>query len=127
MTTNDFLSTESLESEITNRKTDTNDEKINYLNFFFVKCNIADPTWQEINIFKKASRGRPCSSKAMFSSMAKWERNFPAKNEDLKSMLSLIPRDAKPFYRKYFEDPSVCDDIGGFNADLDFEIDFYDV
>ena len=33
----------------------------------FVKCNIEDPTWQEINIFKKASRGRPCSSKAMFS------------------------------------------------------------
>ena len=42
-------------------------------------------------------------------------------------MLSLIPSDAKPFYRNFFEDPSVSDDIEGFNADLDFEIDFYDV
>ena len=47
--------------------------------------------------------------------------------KDLKSMLTLIPSDAKPFYVKFFEDPSLCDDIEGFNADLDFEINFYDV
>jgi hypothetical protein len=46
------------------------------------------------------------------------------KMKDLKSMLSLIPSDAKPFYRNFFKDPRVCDDIEGFNADLDFEIDF---
>ena len=42
MTTNDFLTTESLESEIKNRKTDTNNEKINCLNFDKSKCEKRD-------------------------------------------------------------------------------------
>ena len=44
------------------------------------------------------------------------------KMKDLKSMLHLIPNDAKPFYRKCFED--IVDDIDGFNGELDFEIEF---
>jgi hypothetical protein len=46
--------------------------------------------------------------------------------KDLMFMLSLIPSDAKPFQRNFFENPRVCDDIEGFTADLNFEIDFDD-
>jgi hypothetical protein len=96
-----------------------------------------DPKWQEINIFKKASRGwlseagRSCSSEAIFScGFSLWwpggKGISQPKMKDLTFMLSLIPSDAKPFHRNFFENPRVCDDIEGFTADLDFEIDFDD-
>ena len=73
MSCEEFLSSESLESNITNRKSNTEQAKINWFTFceievrekdpfsIFVKSKLSDSTYQEINIFKKASRGRPCS------------------------------------------------------------------
>lgn len=141
MSCEEFLSSESLESNITNRKSNTEEAKINWFTFreievrekepfsIFVKSKLSDSTWQEINIFKKASRGRPCSSKNLFSENLnlRWPNGkgiSQPKMKDLKSMLHLIPNDAKPFYRKFFEDVSIVDDIDGFNGELDFEIEF---
>lgn len=44
-----------------------------------------------------------------------------AKLNDIKSILHLIPTDAKSFYKKLTGSDTVTDDIDGFNGSLDFE------
>lgn len=55
-----------------------------------------------------------------------WPQGKPIskpKLDDLKSLLPLIPSDAKSLYRSLFIQNNVQDDIDGFNGELDFQID----
>ena len=37
--------------------------------------------------------------------------------------MNFIPEDAKAFYTNLISDPTIVEDIDGFNGDLDFEIE----
>lgn len=56
-----------------------------------------------------------------------WPNGKPiaaAKLSDIKSLMHLIPRDAHTFYKNLRGDNNVEDDIDGFGAEPDFEIEY---
>ncbi|XP_050503607.1 uncharacterized protein LOC126882675 [Diabrotica virgifera virgifera] len=81
----------------------------------------------EISLQKK--RGRPSSElyqNFKESLVLLWPDGKPIpdkKLEDLKFLLSLIPKDAKEFYKKLTGDPNMEDDIDGLNGPLDFDLE----
>lgn len=132
----DFFSVAPLEDGITNRKKDVQGNKINWLSFREIELLKDKPlsmlvrtafngTQHEVNISKKKV-GRPT---AIFSEDLPllWPEGKPLsapKLKDLKSMMVFIPSDAKGFYKNFFSNPDVEDDVEGFNGDLDFDVEF---
>lgn len=45
------------------------------------------------------------------------------KLKDLKSLLHLIPNDAKGFYQTLTSDENILDDVDGFSGEIDFQIE----
>lgn len=118
-TKTDFLSVEPLLKNITNRKKDINKEKISWQKTFEIEIRKSDPnklnfksdiTSETIPIvdITKHSKDRQTSSKNI-ELPPLYPDGRPlslAKIKDLKDMLSLIPKDAKPFYnflKKYIK------------------------
>lgn len=134
----DFVSTANLEKLIQNRKVDTENNKINWLQFKEIKLLKSKPfsiliktdhnveEYREIDLSKKKI-GRP-SSKPIFSEALKplWPDGkliSSAKLQDIKSYMYLIPKPEQHFYRNLKGDSGIIDDIDGFNGVPDFEIE----
>lgn len=135
----DFYGTGDIEKSIVNRKTDINKEKVNWLKTreivltkgdkFSIEmragCGDSDKT-QTVDIRKKC--GRPTQQPFFFTLklVSLWPQGKPissAKLADIKSVMHLIPSDAKLFYKGLVPDGSVVDDLEGFNAPLDFVLE----
>lgn len=43
--------------------------------------------------------------------------------EDIKFLLPLIPKDAKKFYNNLVGDPTIEDDLDGYDGQLDFDVE----
>lgn len=85
-------------------------------------------TAAEIYIQDKERRGRPSSHlfKLREHLVPLWPGGNPISKHtlaDLASLLPLIPNDARHIYRSFRRDPSVEDDIDGFNGHVDFDIE----
>ncbi|KAF2889432.1 hypothetical protein ILUMI_16741, partial [Ignelater luminosus] len=138
-----FVSTSSIEKDITNRKKTTNDSKVNWLTIkelkvikdkpysIFYKTTYNDTqSYQEINI-KKRGKGRPSSSSSnIFVQRLKilWPEGksiAQAKADDLKSILHLIPVADHSFYTNIVDDTNIEEDIDGYNGELDFQIEIH--
>ncbi|XP_046664049.1 uncharacterized protein LOC124356846 [Homalodisca vitripennis] len=134
----DFFSTSDLEKKITNRKEDVDGIKVGWLKFreieifkdkpfsIFVRTSLGG-LQQEIDIKKKKKVGaNTCYLRLAENLPLLWPNgkgiSLP-KLKDLKSIMSLIPSDAKEFYKQFSSDTNVQDDIDGFNANLDFELE----
>lgn len=137
MTKNDFQSTEKLEKEIVNRKKTCDNEKINWLKMkeikllkekkysIFIKTDYnGNNDYKEIIINKK--KGRRDQSNFSYFLKPLWPNGKPvaeAKINDIKSYLHLIPASDYHFYTNITGNPSIEEDIDGFNGELDFELD----
>lgn len=137
----DFIGTKMLEAVTTNRKVDTEKGKINWLKTrevvirkdkplsIFMKSEFHQVSHVEINIERKQGRGRPFIQPLQSLSehlIPLWPTGKPIskpKLEDLKFLLSLIPKDARAMYRSLYSNSGVEDDIDGFNGELDFEVE----
>lgn len=131
----DFKSVVELESNIVNRKLDIEGNKVNWLKFremgfekdkpfaLFFKTELnQDP--REIDLSKRKV-GRQFSPFQLDLPLLQPEGKAISvpKMKDLKSMLVFIPSDAKDFYKKFFCNPNVDDDVEGFNTALDFDLE----
>lgn len=141
MEQSDFVSTKSLESSITNRKTDAEKNKINWLRWREITIHKSLPfilnyktrqgplsPYNQLSI-KKRLQGRPLTEQQIFGKQLNnlWPTgkaiSVPKLN-DIKSMMHLIPSDAKVYYKNLFSSTTVEDDIDCYNVEgLDFEIE----
>jgi hypothetical protein len=135
LTKEDFLSTATMEEAITNRKQDTSGNKINWLQFREIELNkdralsilvrtSFSGSQKEIDLGKRRT-GRQ-SAMFLHTLPLLWPDGKPIsdpKLKDVKSLLNLIPSDAKQFYRGFFSHQDIEDDIDGFNTNLDFEVE----
>lgn len=135
MTKRDFLSTEKLEKNITNRKVFINKDKVTWLqtkhieimkehlHSIYMQCFEQDV--QELNIGKKI-RGKllPLNAELLVPLWPDGKPIHQAKLNDLQSMRHLIPEDCWPFYEglKGIRDSS-DEDIDGFGPELDFDME----
>lgn len=137
MEASDFIGCAEMEKVIVNRKVDTAGNKINWMNIreillkkddpfkLYIKTNHNDQAYVTVDI-KKKQRGRPSTSHLSDLFIPLWPHGKAIsrpKLDDLKSMLHLIPGDAKQFYQSLFTDEHIVDDIEGFNGVVDFEED----
>ncbi|CAG9765894.1 unnamed protein product [Ceutorhynchus assimilis] len=132
-----FVSTKMLEKEIINRKKSCVEEKINWLKIkeikilkespysIFIKTNYEDSDdYKEINI--KKGKGKPQKTPFSRHLTPLWPDGKPiaeAKLKDIKSYLHLIPLADHPFYVNLIGDDTIEEDLEGYNANLDFEIE----
>lgn len=128
-----FLGTQDIEKMITNRKVDTNKEKISWLQTREIllekekPCSIFLRTsfsgeFSEIDIQKRQT-GRP-STTFLQSLSPLWSNGKPIpapKLQDLRSVMDLIPGDARDFYSDLLGASEVEDDVDGFSGLPDFE------
>ncbi|XP_063226904.1 uncharacterized protein LOC134533326 [Bacillus rossius redtenbacheri] len=136
MQSRDFFGTEKLETMVVNRKVTQEKEKINWLNIREIKIMKEEPlkiftrtdfqsSYSVVDLEKKPTKGRQVqqfSYRSCLVPMWVGGKDIAApKLKDLKSIMSLIPNDAKEFYRSLTGSRSVEDDIDGFCAPLDFE------
>ena len=138
ITREDIVSVINLERAITNRKVDINKQSISWLKtheivlkkdkpyVLFMKNNIKDETYAQVDIEKKTKGRKPNLKEIMLPLL--WPNGKPLSSEkikDLKEIMKLIPQDAKVFYN--FLKENQCqefeEDIEGLGHDLDFEID----
>lgn len=136
----EFFGTQILEKQITNRKVDTENRKINWLQTreleirkdkplsIFMRSDFNQNTAVELRIHRQERKGRPSIGPVQLSQhlILLWPSGKPIsqpKLEDLKTLLPLIPKDARPLYRSFYSDDDVQDDIDGFNGHLDFEVE----
>lgn len=140
MSHKDFFGVANLEKSITNRKTATNGEKINWLKIRSIRIEKKDPfilkikqndfasPEETVNI-KKSVRGKSSVNPGdVFSDLVElWPNGKPvaeAKLQNLRELFHLIPQDAMEFYNNLVGDPSITEDVDGYNvAELDFEIE----
>lgn len=136
MAQEDFFGTEKLEKLIVNRKKGTDVTKINWLAFreikiekneplkFYVKTDF-DGTYTTMDLERKAVKGRQKNS--LKGSLINMWMNGKAiaapKLKDLKSVMHLIPSDAKRFYTSLTGSTEIEDDLEGFGVPLDFEVE----
>lgn len=133
----DFFSTKNLEEGITNRKLDVEKNKINWLQFreielkkdklysIFFRTAFTGPQ-QEVNLLKKkVGRPSPLFNTSLPLLWPEGKAISAPKLKDLKSMSGLISSDAKYFYKRFFANDNIEDDVDGFNAEVvDFDVDF---
>lgn len=135
----DFVGTDKIEAKVTNRKKYINGQAVSWLKSRVVEVRKSKPysifmktkfegVENELDIKKRTPRGRPLSAEHGFSTLLEplWPRGKPIsipKLNDLKSMMELIPSDAKPVYQRLFASAGVEDDIDGFDGELDFEME----
>lgn len=135
----DFVSTAKIEKQITNRKKDIDEMKINWLHMkeikvqrdkpysLFVKNIHNSSEYSEINIRKR--QGRPRDSDINFSNNLErlWPNGKPvaqAKLDDIRSYMHLIPAADQGFYLNLIGDTSIEEDIEGYNVTaLDFDVE----
>lgn len=139
MKAGDFWGTEKLEKIIVNRKVDAVGDKINWLHFreikitkedsltIFARTDFESP-YHEIDISRKPSKGRPEKQERSFRKnlVQMWTNGkdiAAPKLKDIKSVMHLIPSDAKHFYLSLSGSRSVEDDVEGYCAPLDFDVD----
>lgn len=129
-----FFSVADLEKEITNRKTDTNKEKISWLRTRVIKIEKEKPfsiflkythnendDFHEVLLNKNPKRQPPLAFKNDVEIL--WPNGKEISNkklEDIKSLLPFIPKDAKSFYRN-LNGMDFDDDLDGYGENLDFE------
>ncbi|CAG9765560.1 unnamed protein product [Ceutorhynchus assimilis] len=134
----DFFGTQKLEKAIVNRKIDEEKEKISCLKIREIKLLKKEPLklycrndfqspYSVINLERKPARG-PQQNEISFRGFLQpmWEKGkdiAAPKLKDLKSLLHLIPADAKDFYRNLSGSRDVEDDVDGFCIPPDFEPD----
>lgn len=137
MTPKDFLGAANLEKLITNRKKTVTGEKISWLKTkeillrkeevysLFMRQTLKDE-YEEVDL-KKRQRGRQHLTLSMDKMHKLWPNGKPiaaAKLNDIKSLMHLIPKDAHAFYKNLTGDDNLEDDIDGFGAEPDFEVEF---
>ncbi|XP_047518759.1 uncharacterized protein LOC125058680 [Pieris napi] len=137
MKRNDFVSTEKLEKNITNRKMFVNKVKVNWLktkhiqlrkeneHSFFMKTD-DNEHYQELHIGRKYKGSLlPLSAELLVPLWPEGKPITQAKLNDLKSMFNLIPEDCLLFYKnlKGMEGP---DFIEGFSGEADYELEDQD-
>lgn len=142
MTSNDFFGTEKLEKIIVNRKTNQNNDKINWLKLREIKLTKKEPTkiyvrtdfestFDKIDVARHTPRGRQQKHFSYKQSLVPmWTKGKPIaapKLKDLKSVMHLIPFDAKAFYASLCSSEDVEDDVDGFCATPDFVVDVDEV
>ncbi|KAJ8884086.1 hypothetical protein PR048_015943 [Dryococelus australis] len=111
----DFIGTSELEASITNSKKYVKGQKVSWLETRDIEVRKATPYSISYENFIRSFNelGVPL-----------WPNGKPVsvpKLSDLKSMMNLIPDDAKPTYQSLFASPQVDDDIEGFDGVLDFQ------
>lgn len=133
--TSDFKSTATLGINIVNRKYDTSQKNINWLHFKQIKLVKDKPLSIFINegyndnfleVNQKRNPGRPASFEMTCLLKTLWPKGKPISKEkikDIKSIMKLIPDDCIEVYTTLFYDERVEDDIEGYNAKLDFQIE----
>lgn len=136
----DFLCTGKIEKQITNRKKDVKEDKINWFLIKEIKIeqdkpysifiknvhNAAD--YSEVNIKKRQGRPTNSSNSNFLQNLEQlWPNGKPvaqAKLDDIESYMYLIPAADQPFYLHLTGDPSIEEDIDGYNVTaLDFEVE----
>lgn len=133
MGTEDFMSTEKLEKNITNRKTFNNKVKVNWLKTKHIQIRKDDihsvfmksdtEQYQELNIGRKVKGSvLPLNSQLLTPLWPNGKPITQAKLDDLKSLFNFIPEDCLNFYRnlKGMEGP---DFIEGFSGHQDFDLE----
>ncbi|CAG9791146.1 unnamed protein product [Diatraea saccharalis] len=134
----DFYSVVPLQERVTNRKIDTEKQKISWLETFeielrkndaqniFIKSKLDDDC-KIVNISKgaKGRKVRPNFEMELPILYPEGRELSSAKVKDLKEMMKLIPADAKPFYNfiKNVRSSDFIDDTEGFGSAIDFEIE----
>lgn len=131
----DFLGTSSVEKNIVNRKKDVHKVPVSWLkareiiletdkpNTIFISSTFNGAP-QEVNIEKKSPGRRPSFLSIGLDPL--WPTGkpiSPAKLADIKSLMHLIPGDAKQFYKNLIAADDVTDDIEGYGGNIDFVID----
>lgn len=133
----EFFGTCQIEKNITNRKKDVRKNKINWLETRSIQLHKDKPhsifmsknfnkDYVEVDIEKK-SRGfkRP----NFFYSpklVSLWPDGKPISVEklnDIQSYLQLIPPDCQDFFKNLTSSADIIDDVDGFNAGLDFDVE----
>ncbi|KAJ8874654.1 hypothetical protein PR048_025520 [Dryococelus australis] len=129
MEVSDFIGCSEMKKNIVNRKVDTTGNKVNWMDIreiilrkdnpflLYIKTDHNDQAYVTVDL-KKKQPGRPSIS--TFYDLFRKAISRP-KLDDLKSMLHLIPSDAKDFYRSLIADKHIVDEIEGFNGPVDFE------
>lgn len=138
MSAKDFFSVKNLEAAITNRKKDTSNQKINWLDTHEILLEKSQPTviqmrnkidgvFQSVNIEK--GRGKLDLKSIILNEL--WPEGRPLSKEkikDLKEMLLLVPDEHKHFYDFLDHVPGAdfIDDVDGFGESIDFEVESTD-
>lgn len=133
LTKEDFLSSRNLETKITNRKKAVDGSKISWLDtkeivlkkeemyFIFMRNNLDDEL-KEVSIKKNIRSRTVITNSDMDLLWPTGKAISEAKLSDIKSILHLIPNDAKDFY-KTLTSSDIEDDIDGFTGPIDFEVE----
>lgn len=137
MKTTDFYSVSNIEKKITNRKVFITKEKASWLktkeillkkdklfSIFMRSDPCSDKLFEEIDISKKTKGPVISFSEADLILLWPDGKEIPqAKLDDLRSMFDLIPKDCLPFYQNLKGNADLIEDVDGYNAILDFNID----
>lgn len=135
----DFLGTNSLEKQIVNRKKDVTGNTVSWLKTREIEINRQNP-WsiilrqcfdsangQEVYLKRRNSNRHSAFSNFIYNLEPLWPSGkaiSPAKLEDLKSLLYLIPDDSKEFYQNLHAEATIIDDIDGFDGEPDFPLEY---
>lgn len=137
MAKENFWSTSPLEKTIVNRKHDIHNNKVNWLELRQIRITKEKPysifmnkdfdeNFVEVNIQRRTA-GRPKSSPDLAAFLVPlWPNGKPVslpKLQDIKSIMHLIPGDARQFYENLTSDPDIVDDVDGIDGTLDFTLE----
>jgi len=141
MNDEDFISSEMLKKNITNRKVKVSGDKINWLQTrqiklcrshpfsLFMSQTLSDKNFIEINIEKRC---RDRASNDIFPSEALLTQLWlngkeinKAKLDDIKSIMHLIPTDAHEFHTNFTGNSVIEENVNGYNENLDFDIETF--
>ncbi|KAJ4444902.1 hypothetical protein ANN_06700, partial [Periplaneta americana] len=121
-------------SKKVNRKHDTDNTKINWLPLRQIKITKDesysvfrntdfDENFVEVNINKRRPKSAPDLAGLL---VPLWPNGKPVslpKFQDIRSIVRLIPGDAKQFYLNLISDPNIEDDVDGIDGPLDFTLE----
>ncbi|KAJ8710677.1 hypothetical protein PYW08_009192 [Mythimna loreyi] len=138
MEKNDFLGVSKMMKAIVNRKKDIKGDGVSWLKtkeiniykdkpgrIFLSTTHGGSP--QEVDLNKRPKRGTQ-NAPLRFSNL--YEQLWPEgklisqpKLDDIKSLLPLIPSDARQYYENLAASQDLEDDVEGFNGSIDFDIE----